>query len=428
MKEDVINLFKNGKNPLENDKTIEQLAKAYTRNGWFYDEIVKIGTEDKEKQEYPIRDMDILYSSLFNLWKHNILDTTNVNEIKQLLQDDFNILVEILRNMPDIHTYQEFCDINKQYDLIKKYGILFPDNHWTYLSSRYLNGTRKFDMEEKYRFYINTNASDLYKIVSSFIVMCYKKNLPFDLKMVKYAEDLNIRADSIVIWSDDKTLPEYLKFFEEFQAKRDDITSRCKQPPILTMHINGWIGFGEEPPESSYTDYRQELLKNSIQKAIIDWIIENENTPIRYGESNLSVKEYITAKSVKKSMERWIKDCNSAPHRAVTRYGMSKDGFNTDFYYKMCETMKDKVIPALKDGEDKMEYLGKTKTLPFFFRSSMIDICNMLIKSPNSKGEFLDSIRNNIKNGSKQYDISSKNFAFSIQSEKDAMETKNLDR
>lgn len=52
----------------------------------------------------------------------------------------------------------------------------------------------------------------------------------------------------------------------------------------------------------------------------------------------------------------------------------------------------------------------------------------MLIKSPNSKGEFFDSIRNNIKNSSKQYDISTKNFAFSIQSEEAAIETKNLDR
>ncbi len=72
MKKEFVELFENSRNPIEDDKVIEEIASAYIRDGWFYDEIVKIGADDKKTQEYPIQDMNILYSTLFNIWKKNI--------------------------------------------------------------------------------------------------------------------------------------------------------------------------------------------------------------------------------------------------------------------------------------------------------------------------------------------------------------------
>jgi len=428
MRKEFVDLFENSKNPVESDETIEKITRAYIQKDFFYNEIVKIGAENKTMQEYPVRDMDILYSALFNYWKQNILDLSNVDEKKKVFQDNYNDIISALKNIPDIHTYEEFCQINEKYPLIKKYGMMYPDNNWIFLSSRYINGTRKNDIDAKYRLYINTGANDLYKIVSSFIYKCYDNKLPFDLKFVKFAEDLSIRADSIVIWADENTLFEYLKILNEIQEKRADIALRCKKPPILTMQINDWIGFGEEPPKGSYTDYRVELLRNSIEKALIDWIIENENTVINYGKSRFSIKEYITAKSVKEGVKRTIEEFNRAPRRAPTRYGMQKDDLNNELCIKVCESIKDEVIPKLKSGEKKIQYMDGTKKLTFYFKSSIEDICNMLIKSSNSKRKFFESIRNNIKTGSKQYGISSKNFAFDIKFEEEVEKTKNLER
>lgn len=427
MKKEFINLFENSKNPIESDEIIEKIAKAYIQKDFFYNEIVKIGAENKTIQDYPVRDMDILYSSLFNLWKYNILDLSNINEKKKVLQDDYNDIISALKNIPDIHTYQEFCQINEKYPLIKKYGMIYPDNSWIFLSSRYMNGTRKNDINPKYRLYINTEARDLYKIVSAFIYKCYDNKLPFDLKFIKFAEDLSIRSDSIVIWADENTLFEYIKILNEMQEKRGDIISRCKKPPILTMQINDWIGFGEEPPKSSYTYYRVELLRNSIEKALIDWIIENENTVINYGKSRFSIKEYITAKSVKKGVKKTLEEFNRAPRRAPSRYGMQKDDLNNELCIKVCESIKDEVISKLKRGEKKIQYIDGTKRLTFYFQSSIEDICNMLIKSPKNKSKFFESIRNNIKTSSKQYGISSKNFAFSTKTE-EMIKTKNIER
>lgn len=427
MEKEFIELFENYKSPIDDDKVVEEIVKLYGNN-WFYNEISKIGAEDKCKEEYPIKDMDIFYSNLFNLWKKNILEKTNIDEKQQFFEGNYIAVVRILKKIPDIHTYKEFCSINKKYLLIKNYGMFYTDGCWMYVTSRYINGTKKRDIKADYRLYINAEANDVYKIVCSFIYKCYENQLPFEFKFVKYAEDLPDRADSIVIWADEETLFKYIQILNEIQEKRSDIIARCKRPPILTMPINNWVGFGQEPPESSYTYYRIDILQDAIRKATLKWIAENKNTTIKNRDNKLTVKEYMAISSVKEKAKIINDFFEMFPEKEFYEDGIKKDEINNEWCIKAYEFLVDKVIPELYNGKRKIEYIDGTKKITFYFKKSIEETCKLLIKSPNRKKDFIQSIREIIKTESKKYGISSKNFAFNIEYEKEVMKSKETER
>lgn len=224
-------------------------------------------------------------------------------------------------------------------------------------------------------------------------------------------EDYQDRADSIVIWADEKTLFKYITILNDLKEEVPNIISRCNEPPLLTMRINDWIGFGEEPNEGSYTSARIKLLKNSIDNAITKWIIENQDKRLTFGKSNFSIKEYITAKSVKEEFDIIKREIMRNPKCSI-RYGLEINDLNSDLYIELCNDLVSQVIPNIKDNNYQIPYNKNGKKMFFNFNESIYEVLDMIVRSDTEKNDIFEKIRGNIKANSKQYGIDAEKFIF----------------
>jgi hypothetical protein len=285
------------------------------------------------------------------------------------------------------------------------------DRLWNFVLSRNISGRKDNDINPNYRLYINSEASDTYQIVAGFISKCSKQNLPYYLKFIEVPEDYQDRADSIVIWADEKTLFKYITILNDLKEEVPNIISRCNEPPLLTMRINDWIGFGEEPNEGSYTSARIKLLKNSIDNAITKWIIENQDKRLTFGKSNFSIKEYITAKSVKEEFDIIKREIMRNPKCSI-RYGLEINDLNSDLYIELCNDLVSQVIPNIKDNNYQIPYNKNGKKMFFNFNESIYEVLDMIVRSDTEKNDIFEKIRGNIKANSKQYGIDAEKFIF----------------
>lgn len=411
-----LKLYEKSNNPLENNEILEKVIKAYISykknvSTTFYNEIEKAGTERKKSTPPPMMEKDTFWSVLFNKWKRNILN--NIGKINpEKYQGHFEELVKNLKEIPDITSYHELCNIVKNHPIVSKYGIMpSGDRLWNFVLSRNISGRKDNDINPNYRLYINSEASDTYQIVAGFISKCSKQNLPYYLKFIEVPEDYQDRADSIVIWADEKTLFKYITILNDLKEEVPNIISRCNEPPLLTMRINDWIGFGEEPNEGSYTSARIKLLKNSIDNAITKWIIENQDKRLTFGKSNFSIKEYITAKSVKEEFDIIKREIMRNPKCSI-RYGLEINDLNSDLYIELCNDLVSQVIPNIKDNNYQIPYNKNGKKMFFNFNESIYEVLDMIVRSDTEKNDIFEKIRGNIKANSKQYGIDAEKFIF----------------
>ena len=411
-----LELYNKSINPLDDDKILAEIVQAYILKGkfgfWsFYYEIEEIGTEGKKADHPKKKEKDLLWSVLFNIWKDNILNHNDkINP--QKYNGHFNELVQTLKGIPDISTYAELCSIVEKYPVISKYGIMpSGDRLWNFVLSKNITGIKEIDVNPVYRLYINSEAKDTYKLIIGFLYKCFKNNIPFYLKFIEYPEDYPERADSIVIWADENTLFQYIKILNELKAKFPEIVARCGKPPVLTMKVDNWIGFGEEPKEGSYTTARIDLLMNSINDAICQWIVENQDRKVTSGKVNFSVKQYIAAKSVKESFKIVRRETQRNP-RQIKNYGVAPNDLSIDLYTEICCEILDEIIPAIQSEDKEVIYKKNGKNLYFRLKDSIYELLAMTMNSDTEKANLFKKIRNNIKIYSKKYGIDSQKFIY----------------
>lgn len=411
-----LKLYEKSENPLEDDRILGKILNAYVLKGkfgfWsFYNEIQKVGTEEKKTTPPPAREKDEFWSVLFNKWKRNILNN-NGKIFTEKYEGHFSELFMTLNGISDISTYDELCNIIEKYPVISKYGIMpSGDRLWNFILSRDINGTKGNDIMPNYRLYINSEASDTYQIVAGFISKCCQKRLPYYLKFIEVPEDYKDRSDSIVIWADERTLFQYIRILHELKSEVPNIFSRCSEPPVLTMKINNWLGFGEEPNKGSYTSARINLLMNSINGAICQWVIENQDRKITYKKSNFSVKQYIAAKSVKDKFDIIKREVKRNPRASIT-YGIKTDDLDRNLYVKLCCEVVNEVIPTIESNNYKIDYTKNGKKMYFDFADSIYEILNMIIHSNTDRTNIFEKVRENVRLNSKQHGIDAQKFIF----------------
>ena len=411
-----LDLYIKSNNPLENDKILENVIKAFIaakKNGstTFYNAIEKVGAERKKTNPPPLVEKDRFWSTLFNKWKKNILSNAESIDSKRY-DGNFKELVMQLKEIPNISSYDELCSIVEKYPIISKYGIMpRGDRIWNFVLSRDIGGKKENDINPNYRLYINSEASDTYQIVSGFISKCAQRKLPYYLKFIEYAQDYQERADSIVIWADEKTLFKYIAILNELGEEIPKVISRCKEPPLLTMKINNFVGFGEEPKDGSYTSARTKLLSKSIEAAIKQWIIENKDRKLHIDETNFSVEEYITAKSIKDEFDIIKREIQRNP-KTIASYGVTLDSLNKELYIKLCSELVNKVIPTIESNSSRIKYNEDEKKMSFDFDNAIYDILERIMNLNECRSSILEKVRRNIKLNSKQNGIDADKFIF----------------
>lgn len=420
----LLDFYEMCKNPLCDDEVLEKIIKAYKKKAKygikfdpFYREIETIGAEDKKDIPPSKKEKDIFWAASFNKWKRNILKGKNISNEKY--DGRLKELVDTLGKIQDISTYDEFLEIIEKYEIIDDYKMIRPDisdfKHriWNFVLSSNINGTREQDIKPKYRLYINSEASDTYQILAGFIGKCSQAKIPYYLKFIEEPRDYKERADSIVIWADEKTLFKYYNILNQLQREIPNIVSRCSEPPILTMQINNWIGFGEEPKENdeSYTTARIKLLMESINNALRAWIIENSERKININKLNFSVKQYIAARSVKDAFDIMKREIKRNPKQSIN-YGVKAENLDKNLYVEILGDIIDDVIPSIENNEDYIKYNKNGKKMIFDFNNSINNILDFVMHSDVDRNQFFGKVRESIKLNSRRYGIDERKFIF----------------
>ena len=410
-------MYEKIENPLNDDEVIKKLIEGYSDElgtKQYYKKLTEVYNDQKKYTEINVKDKDKFVSELFNEWKNDITLNISDDEIKKY-DKDFSNLREFLKNIPYVKSsygrnVREFFELNgkenrdKQLETVySKHTPFSQGRSWTYITYNNINPSKYKKFIVDHRLYLNTENIDTYKVMELFRNKCKERELEY---LFKYAEKGD-RDDTIVIYSDDRKLSDYMEILEEIKKEEPEIVKRAQTPPMLTGKIDGWIGYGSEPQldedgknTNSFNNLRSGIIQNAISKETIKWIRENKELT----KKDLGLNEYLT-----KQIFDDIKD----------KYRMYKSVYEPKFQEKLLKKLENEI------EKNKSELLeGKfDKIKEFNIDDINIEVDSEMIQRafrPLSKkilktdSSFLEKVRAGIKEEGLANGIDSEKFCFDI--------------
>ena len=410
-------MYEKIENPLNDDEVIKKLIEGYSDElgtKKYYKKLTEVYNDQKKYTEINVKDKDKFVSELFNEWKNDITLNISDDEIKNYGKD-FSNLREFLKNIPYVKSSygrnaKEFFELNgkenrdKQLETVySKHTPFSQDRSWTYITYNNINPSKYKKFIVDHRLYLNTENIDTYKVMELFRNKCKERELEY---LFKYAEKGD-RDDTIVIYSDDRKLSDYMEILEEIKKEEPEIVKRAQTPPMLTGKIDGWIGYGSEPQldedgknTNSFNNVRSGIIQNAISKETIKWIRENKELT----KKDLGLNEYLT-----KQIFDDIKD----------KYRICKSVYEPKFQEKLLKRLEKEI------EKNKSELLeGKfDKIKEFNIGDINIEVDSEMIQRafrPLSKKilktdpSFLEKVRAGIKEEGLANGIDPEKFCFDI--------------
>ena len=410
-------IYEKMENPLNDDEVVRKLIEGYSDElgtKKYYNKLVKVNYKQKKYTEPNMKDKNKFVSELFNEWKNDITLNISDDEIKKY-DKDFSNLREFLKNIPYVKSSygrnaKEFFELNgkenrdKQLETVySKYTPFSQGRSWTYITYNNINPSKYKKFIVDHRLYLNTETIDTYKVMELFRNKCKERELEY---LFKYAEKGD-RDDTIVIYSDDRKLSDYMEILEEIKKEEPEIVKRAQTPPMLTGKIDGWIGYGSEPKldedgknTNSFNNLRSGIIQNAISKETIKWIRENKELT----KKDLGLNECLT-----KQIFDDIKD----------KYRICKSVYEPEFQEKLLKKLENDI------AKNKSELLeGKfDKIKEFNIGDINIEVDSEMIQRafrPFSKkilkkdSSFLEKVRVGIKEEGLANGIDPEKFCFDI--------------
>ena len=404
-------MYEKIENPLNDDEVVRKLIESYSdelRTKSYYNKLVQVNYKEKKYKEINMEDKDRLVSQIFNDWKKDLTLNIKDDEIKKY-NKDFPYLREFLKNTPYVKSAKEFFKIYGKVDRDKQLETIYskytPFSHgesWTYISHNSINPSKYKKIIVDHRLYLNTENIDTYKVMELFRNKCKERELDYHFKF----SDNGDRDDTIVIYSDDRKLSDYIEILEEIKKEEPEIVKRAQTPPMLTGKIDGWIGYGSEPKldedgnTNSFNNIRSGIIQNAISKETIKWLRENKELT----KENTGLNEYLT-----KQIFDDIKD----------KYRMVKSVDEPEFQEKLLKKLendisknKSEILEGKFDGVKEFNIDGinievDSEMIQRAFRPFSKKI---LKKDPS----FLEKVRDAIKEEGLANGIDSEKFCFDI--------------
>lgn len=360
------NLYRNIKNPLDDDYVLEQLIDAYSESSSFYTALTNRNSKDKQMY-YSKSSSDALHASLFNRWKRELLSITKEQYEKaikdKLYKRDIFKLISFLKTVPDVKTKEEANAIlNKAYkdkeleEAMESYrwDSIGLYSGWTHISERHINGKKTRTPRIEHRLYINTAPMDVHTMSKLFIEKCTAKKLPFYFKIGEFDR----RDDNIVIYSDTKNLPKFLTVLYEIEKEHPELISRCGRPPILSGLMRGWIGYGSEPlaqsGEASFNSIRAKSIENAIEEEMKAWYKKNMAAKVKQNGKEIPLQEYLCNQIIEKRLKQLSERLKKHPNSKWIKY-TAQDLSNPAFIARLNREVKTKAPLIIKS------YLEGTK-------------------------------------------------------------------
>lgn len=410
-------LYEKIENPLNDDEVIKKLIEGYSDElgtKQYYKKLTEVYHDQKKYKGINDKEKDKFVSEIFNEWKKDITRNISDDEIKKY-DEDFSNLREFLKNIPYVKSYygrnaKEFFELNgkenrdKQLETVySKHTPFSQGRSWTYITHNNINPSKYKKFIVDHRLYLNTENIDTYKVMELFRNKCKERELEY---LFKYAEKGD-RDDTIVIYSDDRKLSDYIEILEEIKKEEPEIVKRAQTPPMLTGKIDGWIGYGSEPQldedgknTNSFNNVRSGIIQNAISKETIKWIRENKELT----KEDSGLNEYLT-----KQIFDDIKD----------KYRMYKSVYEPEFQETLLKRLENDI------SKNKSEILeGKFDGVKEFNIDDInIEVDSEMIQRafrPLSKKilkkdpSFLEKVRDGIKQEGMANGIDPEKFCFDI--------------
>lgn len=455
---ELMELYNQVQNPIEDSKVIEKLINAYANSskgfGGFYGQLTKTVEKEHTRGQYYKADADRFYSMMFNKWKNSIVALTR-EQFAELYKNgsygqDFIKMREFLKTVPDVKTQKEADDIffgkynNKELeDALEKYRwtAFGGGSGWVHVCSRYVTAKQDKYPNVEHRLYLDTESLDTYKMISLLVEKCDEHHLPYYFKFDQWGN----RDDTVVIYSSTENLTKYVEILQEIKKEHHDLVSRTKEPPVLTGKIDNWIGYGSEPSRTpdgqnhSFNEIRSNAIEPAIAKTTKKWIMDHRNMQITYQRQKLSFQDYIAMKSTERMIEklerRFIfkeeKDKKAAEktgkkynqNDVVARLGYTLQDVRSSVFkdnvYKVIRAQMGTCLPSICNAtygditEIKMNVRNGKQI--YFSNSDLEEIIrelsvNILKNDPN----FTKDVHSAIIANARQYGIDTDKFCFDI--------------
>ncbi len=290
-------LYKKTDNPLR-EQTLETLLQLKVKYVTYRNLVTQYSKNKKNKvnrEGYNSRGE--LYTALFETWKNGIL-SLNKQQISRLKEKGsyggkiYELFDCLSKNAGKSDTYADCQKILRNNPIIDKYcwdKYVVGNSSYVHVYSRELRGKQEEYMEIKHRLYLNPEPDDMYNLIGRFTYKALKKKIAFYYKFDD--DDIKSRDDEIVLYADDNNLFDYLNILEEIAKEKPEIIKRMKKPPMMTGHIENWIGYASEPQDdNSY---------NNIVASVI-----NESLKDIKGEKSLEVQKILLRDNITRKMHK----------------------------------------------------------------------------------------------------------------------------
>ena len=433
-------LYSMMKNPIDDSRVIESLLRAYSGKSHtndFYTKLVK--TTDKVRNGMlNVNDMEKFHIDTFNEWKNNICKMTKEEFMKLTKVGHGKALLDLrkfLMAIPDVTTIE---DLNRTIEYIKQDAVVggtfkyyrwdkFSQySSWEHVNSTNISGYLIEEPEIEHRLYINVATSDLYKTVSIIKEKFKENNLPYYFKF----DAKGSRDDNIVIYTSSKDLEKYIKILQEFGKENPEILSRIQTPPILTSVIDGWIGYGSEPIDTtfgeSFNEKRANILDGILEESLNNWVIKNLKTKFLNQQTEVSFKDFFSDYCCEKMWQKLDKKykyfyTNEEEFEKLFGYG-KKELESPRFKQILRGIFRSNIEKMISDfsknpSTAKMEFNVRNQRKIVF---DSIDLENAIFEFAPHIGrissEFVENLKKEIKNNSEKYGIDPENFGFDIAS------------
>ena len=415
-------IYEKIENPLNDDEVIKKLIEGYSdelRTKQYYNKLVQVNYKEKKYKGINMDDKDRLVSQIFNEWKNDITKNISDEDIKSYNNQNFARLRECIKNIPDIKDFKENLKVYKRLnkldkldkdskkteltDIYQNYAAFFPEDTWTYIRYNSINASKPKNFTVDHRLYLNTENIDTYKVMELFRNKCKERELDYHFKF----SDNGDRDNTIVIYSDDRKLSDYIEILEEIKKEEPEIVKRAQTPPMLTGKIDGWIGYGSEPSldengkhTKSFNSVRSGIIQNAISKETMKWIRENKELT----KEDSGLNEYLT-----KQISDDIKD----------KYRMYKSVYEPEFQEKLLKKLendiaknKSEILEGRFDGVKEFNIDGiNIEVDSQMIQRAFRPLSKKILKKDPS---FLEKVRNGIKEEGLANGIDSEKFCFDI--------------
>ena len=288
IKVNLIKLYDNIKNPLEEDFILKMLIECYKKDAGLYRTISRLYAQEPieepsmldenhplalseyelktfvgnlYKKHFDIIPEEVLKRDVFKRHQYNIGDKDSVENFAQ-------------------YFFEDYLGGTKYFNW--GYGArevrLRHPNTLVDFQKKSLDVKYEYDAQVKHRIYINVKPDDIYSFAGELVNLFNEQDLDF---VMKFQRPWRGRADVLVLYCKDNNFEKTLDLLNDLKNKKPELVANCSIPPIFTGVVDDWLGVSVEPKKLSngssysYNGRRAELVSRAIGKVILNNLDDN---------------------------------------------------------------------------------------------------------------------------------------------------------